>query len=79
MQSGVLNKCYCACDLELFQGNVCLSVKGWEISACLLLQEASKENTLWCVISKNRSSTQQAAAVKGALAGKGTFIMQNEM
>lgn len=71
VQSGVLNKCYCACDLELFQGNVCLSVKGWESSACLSLQEASKENTLWRVISKNRSSTQQAAALKGALAGKG--------
>ena len=52
VQSGVLNKCYCACDLELFQGNVCLSVKGWESSACLSLQEASKENTLWRVISK---------------------------
>ncbi|KAL5486832.1 hypothetical protein EMCRGX_G019367, partial [Ephydatia muelleri] len=31
-KSGVLNKCYSACDLELFEGNYNLSVKGWERS-----------------------------------------------
>ena len=33
-KSGVLNKSYSACDLELFDGNFCLSVKEeWENSA----------------------------------------------
>ena len=31
-KSEVLNKCYSACDLEFFEGNFCLSVKGWESS-----------------------------------------------
>ena len=35
--SGVLNKCYSACDLEFFEENFCLSVKGWESSTCVSL------------------------------------------
>ena len=44
-KSGVLNKCYSACDLEFFEGNVCLSVKGWQSSARVSIREASKEST----------------------------------
>ena len=53
-KSGVLNKCYSACDLELFEGNFCLSVKGWESSTHVSLRAASKESTPWSAFSKNR-------------------------
>ena len=46
-KSGVLNKCYSACDLELFEGNYNLSVKGWERSTRVSLQAASKESAPW--------------------------------
>ena len=53
-KSGVLNKCYSACDLELFEGNYNLSVKGWERSTRVSLRAASKESTPWSAFSKNR-------------------------
>ena len=40
-KSGVLNQCYSACDLELFEGNYNLSVKGWERSTRVSLRAAS--------------------------------------
>ena len=53
-KSGVLNKCYSACDLEFFEGNFCVSVKGWERSTHVSLRAASKESTPWSAFSKNR-------------------------
>ena len=53
-KSWVLNKCYSACDLEIFEGTFCLSVKGWENSTRVSLQAASKESTPWSAFSKNR-------------------------
>ena len=53
-KSGVLNKCYSACDLELFVGNYNLSVKGWERSTRVSLRAASKESTPWSAFSKNK-------------------------
>ena len=67
-KSGVLNKCYSACDLEFFEGNFCLSVKGWESSTRVSLQVASKESTPWSAFSRRDASAQQAAAHNCALA-----------
>ena len=50
----VLNKCYSACDLELYEGNYNLSVKGWERSTRVSLRAASKESTPWSAFSKNK-------------------------
>ena len=43
-----------ACDLEFFEGNFCLSVKGWESSTCVSLRAALKASTTRSTFSKNR-------------------------
>ena len=53
-KSGVLNKCYSVCDLEFFEENFYLSVKGWESSTCVSLPAASKASTPWSAFFKEQ-------------------------
>ena len=39
---------------NFFEGNFCLSVKGWKSSTRVSLRAASKESTPWSAFSKNR-------------------------
>ena len=68
-KSGVLNKCYSACNLEFFEGNFCLSVKGWESSTRVSLRAASKESTPWSAFSKNRCKCTAGNGTAGCVTG----------
>ena len=67
-KSGVLNKCYSACDLDFFEGNFCVSVTGWESWTRVALRAASKESNNGVHFQRTGASAQQAAAHNGALA-----------
>ena len=63
----VLNKCYSACDLELYEGNYNLSVKGWERSTHVSLRAASKESTPWSAFKKNKCKCTVGCSTQGGL------------
>ena len=58
---------------NFFEGNFCLSVKGWKRSTRVSLRAASKESTPWSAFSKNRCkctagcSTQQCPCKKNKI------------
>ena len=67
-KSGVLNKCYSACDLEFLEGNFCLSVNGWESSTRVYFEQLQKKVCHGVHFQRIGASAQQAAAHNDALA-----------